>query len=191
MKKRKENNELSTNFSAIKRKAILSAGIYTIIPLAFAILGAIFWKNELQGNLPILYGYGIVVLVMCIRFFFSTKKSYQEDEERKLKTVILEKCLSIQQYTPIKPINMDEFKEKMLNLVNSYIEILPLQSEEGEYKEYITELLETAKFYAHIPEDKKDSIEIFVKYDKEGKLRYYKSVKKEVFLDEYEIQEEE
>ena len=86
---------------------------------------------------------------------------------------------------------MDDFKEKMLNLVNSYIEILPLQSEEGEYKEYITELLETAKFYAHIPEDKKDSIEIFIKYDKEGKLRYYKSVKKEVFLDEYEIQEEE
>lgn len=191
MNKRKENNELSTNFSAIKRKAILSAGIYTIIALAFAILGAIFWKNELQGNLPILYGYGIVVLVMCIRFFFSTKKSYKEGEERHLKIVILEKCLSIQQYTPIKPINMDDFKEKMLNLANSYIQILPLQSEEGEYKEYITELIETAKFYAHIPEDKKDSIEIFVKYDKEGKLRYYKSVEKEVFLAEYEIQEEE
>ena len=189
MNKRKENNELSTNFSAIKIKAILGAGLDTIILLAVGILGAIFWKNELQGNLRIIYG--IVLLAMCIGCFFSEKKSYKEGEERHLKIVILEKCLSIQQYTPIKPMNMNDFKEKMLNLVNSYIEILPLQSEEGEYKEYITELIETAKFYAHIPEDKKDSIEIFVKYDKEGKLRYYKSVEKEVFLAEYEIQEEE
>ena len=65
------------------------------------------------------------------------------------------------------------------------------KEEVEEYKNYITALLETVKFYARISETKKDSVEIFVKYDNEEKLRYYKSIDKVSFLDEYSIQEEE
>lgn len=190
MRKRKENNELLNNFSTINKKAGLRAGLETIIILILGIIGAIIlWAEGIGRSVIIIYS--LLILLMCIIYFDRAKKLQQEQEIILLKIALLDKCISFQEYTEVKPLNMVKFKKEMLSLANSYTKILPLQNvEKREYKKDITELLENAKFYAHISKNAINSIEIFVKYEKEGKFRYYKSVTKEDFLDEYAIQEE-
>lgn len=191
MKERNRNKNELNNFLKIKKKAKVKAGVMTTF---FAVI---------SGVLLILLGitgmpyYAMVIicgayLFLCIMCFIRYKQMYEREEQVKLNIAFVEKCLSLQEYTEVKPIDIDAFKKEMLSLADAYTEILPLKNEEAEeYKNYITSLLETVKFYAHISETEKDSVKIFVKYDNEEKLRYYKPIDKVSFLDEYCIQEED
>lgn len=192
MRKRNENDELLINSSKINRKAGLKAGLETTIMLIIGLICTIpIWLNCILERDREMIKYLLIILLICWGYFLWSKKTYKEQEELLLKIALLDKCMSFQEYTEVKPFNMDKFKKKMIKLSNSYIKMLPLQNTEEEYKQYIEELLEDVKFYAHSSsKNKKNSIEIFVKYEKEGKFRYYKSVTKEDFLDEYAIQEE-
>lgn len=191
MKERNEDNELLNSFSGIKRKVRMKVGAVVIFLAIIMVLLLIeSWKNGTSYGMLLIEG--LVDLLLLIIAFIALKKMCQDDEKIKLYIAFVEKCLSIQKYTEVKPIDINAFKKEMLSLADSYIELLPLQKVEAEeYKNSILVLLETVKFYARISETKKDSVEIFVKYDNEEKLRYYKSIDKVSFLDEYSIQEED
>lgn len=190
MKERNEDNELLNSFSGIKRKARMKVGAVVIFLTIIVVLLLIeSWKSGTSYEMLLIEG--LVDLLLLIIAFIGFKKIFQEEEKRKLYIAFVERCLSIQKYTEVKPIDINAFKKEMLTLVYTYIAILPLQKEEAEeYKNYIIDLLETVKFYARISETEKDSVEIFAKYDNEEKLRYYETIDKVSFLDKYSIQEE-
>lgn len=191
MKERNKNNELLNNFSGIKRKAMLQV-LLSVVFLAIIMLISLIclWKNGISsGKLLFVEVFYLIILIIT---FFALKKICKDEEKMKLNIALVEKCLSLQKYTEVKPNVIEAFKKEMLSLADAYTEILPLKNEEAEeYKNYITALLENVKFYARISETEKDSVEIFVKYDNEEKLRYYEKIHKASFLDKYSIQEED
>lgn len=184
MEKRNKNDELQKGVAGIKKRAILLATLwFFIMTIVLLVVLSLMLIAEVPKEVVLFMG---IMFMMVLAFcFLSFKDIYEKEGINKL----AKRSLAAEEFTEVKMMDTLVFEKCMMMLAESYIKLLPLENPE-EYRSTISDLLETAKFYARISTEKDNSIEIFVKYEAEEKMRYYKTISAVDFLNNYSIQEE-
>ena len=185
MEKRNINKELLNSFAKIKRKAILQAAAGCVVMIiVLLIMLSFMWRAGVPKE--VIFFMGIIYMMVFAFCFFCLKDIYIKEKKQKLSKDVVGENLSIQKFTEVTVIDIEEFRKEMISLAESYTRILPVDKPE-EYIKSILDLIENPKFYASVSTAKSNSVDIFVKYNTEDKMRYYKSIDKAKFLDNYFI----
>jgi len=184
MERRIKNDELQKGFAEIKRKAILLAALWVFTVTIVLLLALSFMWIEGVPREVILF-MGTVFAILLIFCFFQFKKIYEKEGISKL----VKRSLDEEAFTEVKMMDILDFREDIMMLAESYKRLLLLENPK-EYRRTISDLIETAKFYARISTMKDNSIQIFVKYEGEEKKRYYKTISTIDFFYNYLIREE-
>lgn len=159
------NEELINSFE-VKRKARKKAIKDTLIVLFIAIcLFAIVGFLGEGYKVYQIIGISIPILALCILNFLLLDKVYKDQEVYRLEEIIVEKCLTSEEYTQVIPIKADD------------------------YEDFILGLQDHTSFFAIMHDE--NFVDVFAKIDGEDDLRYCKSISKGYFLDYYKIQEYE